>query len=323
MPGAHRRCPGGPRLAESVLAMATRALRRAGLLALVLGTTGLALGTPCRTARATGPADGSVATPAPSPAPPIDGIPCAEGQRQAMHIHVHLAVYVRGVERPVPAGIGVAGATVRRTSQGPLVVGALCFYWLHTHAADGIIHAEAPRPRSFTLGEFFDIWGMALSSHRVGDARGPVTTYLGGQRFTSSPRTLRLVDRAVIQLDVGANTPPQPYWFGFTPGPIAAAGAASAGVVAVAALATRWSWLLRLLATSLTFLLVAAWRTACGLLGVDAAGPLGDVVLAGGSAVAGGLGAAVVAARDGPGGMTRWLPALMGAATGGLAGVLG
>ncbi len=34
-----------------------------------------------------------------------------------------------------------------------------CFYWLHTHTEDGIIHIESPVQRTFTLGHFFAIWG--------------------------------------------------------------------------------------------------------------------------------------------------------------------
>jgi hypothetical protein len=30
------------------------------------------------------------------------------------------------------------------------------FTWLHTHAADDIIHTESPVNRTYTLGEFFD-----------------------------------------------------------------------------------------------------------------------------------------------------------------------
>jgi hypothetical protein len=30
---------------------------------------------------------------------------------------------------------------------------------LHTHDTSGIIHVESPTVRSFTLGEFVDLWG--------------------------------------------------------------------------------------------------------------------------------------------------------------------
>ena len=29
--------------------------------------------------------------------------------------------------------------------------------WLHTHAADGIVHIESPVDRTYTLGNFFDV----------------------------------------------------------------------------------------------------------------------------------------------------------------------
>ncbi len=38
-----------------------------------------------------------------------------------------------------------------------------CLYWLHTHTADGVIHIESPVKRTFTLGNFFDVWGPDLS----------------------------------------------------------------------------------------------------------------------------------------------------------------
>jgi hypothetical protein len=54
--------------------------------------------------------------------------------------------YVNGKQVSVPAGIGIASDNT-------------CFYWLHTHTSDGVIHIEAPSGRSFTLGNFLDIWG--------------------------------------------------------------------------------------------------------------------------------------------------------------------
>lgn len=302
--------------------MPPRALRRAGLTGAIVGAAlavAVTIGTRGAAGEA-GPPTAPAASPSPLP-PPIDGIACDQAEQQAVHLHVHLAVYADGVERPIPAGVGIVGPVTQPTSRGPVVVDGLCYYWLHTHTSDGIVHAEAPYPRSFTLGEFFDIWGRGLDPRHVGDDSGPVTAYLDGARFTADPRTLRLTDHAVIQLDVGADTAPRPYWFGFTPGSFLLAGAVAAGAVAFATLATTWSWLARLLVTSLAFVLVVSWRTACGLLGIDAAGPLGDVVVDGGSLVAGGLGAALLGARTGPGGgAARWLPAVSGALGAALAG---
>ena len=48
-----------------------------------------------------------------------------------------------------------------------------CFYWMHVHAQDGIIHIESPTPKTYELGQFFDIWGLPLSSTQIGPTRAP------------------------------------------------------------------------------------------------------------------------------------------------------
>jgi hypothetical protein len=75
--------------------------------------------------------------------------------------------------------------------------------WLHTHSADGIMHTESPIKRTYTLGDFFDIWGQPLSRRRVGPARGSVTGLFNGRVFTGDPREIPLLAHAQIQLDVG------------------------------------------------------------------------------------------------------------------------
>jgi hypothetical protein len=75
--------------------------------------------------------------------------------------------------------------------------------WLHTHAADGIIHTESPVERMYTLGDFFDVWGVRLARRRLGAARGPVTAFLDGRAFAGDPRRIPLLPHAQIQLEVG------------------------------------------------------------------------------------------------------------------------
>jgi hypothetical protein len=118
----------------------------------------------------------------------IDGISCEPTEALLFHIHAHLTIFVGGAQRHVPAGVGI---------------GTSCFMWLHTHAADGIIHTESPIERVYTLGNFFDIWGAPLDRRRVGDAGGPVTAFVDGRRFTGNPRRIPLLPHAQIQLDVG------------------------------------------------------------------------------------------------------------------------
>ena len=74
----------------------------------------------------------------------------------AQHIHAHLDIYVHGAKVTVPAEIGIpptGGITI-----------------LHTHDTTGIIHIESPDATDkYTLGEFFDIWGVKLTSTSVGE----------------------------------------------------------------------------------------------------------------------------------------------------------
>ena len=78
--------------------------------------------------------------------PTVDAsITCDAQEQLAFHIHSHLSIYVNGASVPVPAQVGIPSDNS-------------CFYWLHTHDTSGVIHMEAPVTRSFTLGNFLDIW---------------------------------------------------------------------------------------------------------------------------------------------------------------------
>jgi hypothetical protein len=145
-----------------------------------------------------------------------NGIPCARIESLLFHVHAHLAIYVDGEPREVPYGIGIGEPleVIETSDGGPYVSRGSCFSWLHTHTPDGILHIEAPIPRSFTLGDFFAVWGEPLSPTQVGSAEGPVTAYLNGELVTGDPADIPLWDKHVIQLNVGADAPPpQPYTF--------------------------------------------------------------------------------------------------------------
>ena len=134
----------------------------------------------------------------------IDGISCQVSEQVLFHIHAHLTILVDGAPRQVPAGIGIAPPyQVQQTASGKFISGAPCFMWLHTHSPDGIIHTESPMQRTYTLGDFFDIWGQPLSRVRVGPARGLVTALFDGHVYTGNPRQIPLLAHAQIQLEVG------------------------------------------------------------------------------------------------------------------------
>ncbi len=133
----------------------------------------------------------------------VDGISCQNSEQTIFHIHAHLTIFANGSPRQVPAGIGIPGAQTQNSAQGPFVSSGTCFYWLHTHAADGIIHIESPVQRTYTLGDFFDEWGQPLRPHQVGPATGPVVAIYNGQLYKGNPRDIPLNAHAQIQLEVG------------------------------------------------------------------------------------------------------------------------
>jgi hypothetical protein len=143
----------------------------------------------------------------------VDGIQCQTQEQVLFHIHAHLAIFANGQPRTVPMGIGIPNPQTQDSTSGPFVVSGSCFYWLHSHATDGIIHIESPDQRAYTLGNWFDIWGQPLSASQVGSDTGTVTAYLNGQRYSGDPRQIPLTAHAVIQLDVGTDVAPKPYTF--------------------------------------------------------------------------------------------------------------
>ena len=135
----------------------------------------------------------------------VDGIHCGATEQLAYHVHAHLVIFDRGKARQVPYGIGIGPPRkAQQTPYGAFVVAGSCFHWLHTHAADGIIHIESPTAKRYTLGNFFDVWGQPLGRDRVGPLSGHVTVLVNGRRFTGSPRSVLLRPRTQIQLDVGS-----------------------------------------------------------------------------------------------------------------------
>jgi hypothetical protein len=138
----------------------------------------------------------------------IDGIQCGSTEQLAYHIHSRLAVYVDGVMRPIPLGIGIVGLQVQQDQGFPFAAATKCYYWLHTHATDGVLHVESPTTKLYPLSDVFAIWGQPLSATQVGPATGKVTAYVNGKLFTGDPQTITLQSHETIQLDVGKDVAP-------------------------------------------------------------------------------------------------------------------
>jgi hypothetical protein len=187
------------------------ALIGAGLLVLIVIVLGRANSgpkpgpaTPALLASADGQATGQ----------PVDGIDCQQAEQVLFHIHAHLAVYIGSQPRTIPYGIGIVPPwTVGSSQEGPFVASGRCFYSLHAHTQDGIIHVESPVDRTYTLGNYFDIWRQPLGPGQVGPAKGVVTAYLNGAPYPGDPRAIPLTAHALIQLDVGTVVSPKPFTF--------------------------------------------------------------------------------------------------------------
>src|SRR5215468_986900 len=132
---------------------------------------------------------------------PIKGITCDAGEGQRIHIHQHLEIYDRGKLVEIPAFIGIPQA-VR------------CIYWLHTHTPDGIIHIEAPKDRSFTLGDFFKVWGQPLNKTQAATAKGtaklPLKVWVNGKPYSGDPAKIKLDAHTDIVIEAGPPFPAPP-----------------------------------------------------------------------------------------------------------------
>lgn len=169
---------------------------------------------PTPPAQSTGPEGIAVETgPALAPAStaadgmPVDGIQCDAAEQVAYHIHSHLLVFVNGEPRSLPYGIGLVEPVVQKTGPYSFASANRCYYWLHVHAGDGIIHIESPTQQAYTLGQFFALWRQPLNMQTVGPATGAVTAYINGKPFTGDPATIPLTNHEDIQLDVGTPAP--------------------------------------------------------------------------------------------------------------------
>jgi hypothetical protein len=142
------------------------------------------------------------------------------------HDHVHLDVIVNGRPIAVPAGVGIAepvdtgpcpplGRKNGDCATGRGFFGRVANSPLHTHSASGIIHVEADQPVVYTLGQFFDEWGVRLDRGCVGGycsgAGGQLRVYVDGRRRAGDPRRIVLTNRREIAVVFGSGRAPATY----------------------------------------------------------------------------------------------------------------
>ncbi|MFL5735857.1 MAG: hypothetical protein ACJ76P_00785 [Actinomycetota bacterium] len=128
------------------------------------------------------------------------GLP-ALGQSMAIkqHIHAHLDIYVDGNKVAVPADVGIGS-----TYSSPI----------HTHDStvtttsdSATIHVEAPTNDAYTLGQFFDVWGVRLTDACVGgyctNGNQTLQAFVNG-KLVPDPRAIPLKEHEEIVLAYGA-----------------------------------------------------------------------------------------------------------------------
>jgi hypothetical protein len=135
----------------------------------------------------------------------------------AQHKHSHLDIFVDGKHVSVPRYIGI------HTPQRFTFITEL-----HTHDAGtdgqppapgklpnqtptGVIHVESPNAdESFSLGQFFAVWGVFLSKRCVGGycqkPGTPLKFYVNGKQFRGDPVRLKLDEKDEFAIVYG--TPP-------------------------------------------------------------------------------------------------------------------
>jgi hypothetical protein len=127
------------------------------------------------------------------------GIPARAGT--TLHTHQHLDVFVNGKGVLVPAGIGIGDGLISP---------------LHTHDASGVIHVESTTVRSYSLAEFFAVWGVRLTKTCLADecGEGKLHFFVDGKP-AADPDRIVLTQHQEIAVAYGPPPKPVPSSYGF------------------------------------------------------------------------------------------------------------
>jgi hypothetical protein len=129
----------------------------------------------------------------------VNGLTCSNDS--ATYTYTQLILLQNGQQIAVPANIGVGTASIATP--------ATCVYPVNTRDNTGKIRVNSSTGATYTLGQFFEVWGQPLSSSTVADLAGTQTIYLNDNgtltKFTGDPSTIEL--RANRQIVVMVGTP--------------------------------------------------------------------------------------------------------------------
>jgi len=123
--------------------------------------------------------------------------PLAATESLQYHIHQNLQIFIDGKPFVPPAFIGIDQAS----SQIAII---------HVHAGDGVIHVESPIKRTYTLGNFFGVWGLNFTPTAIGgyknDGDKTLKVFLNGKAYPGDPTKLPLTEHEIIVVTYGTSS---------------------------------------------------------------------------------------------------------------------
>lgn len=124
------------------------------------------------------------------------GLPALSAEGTALHIHQHLDIFIDGKPVPIPANIGIDQLADFISD-------------IHVHDGTGVIHVESPTVQTFTLGQFFDIWGVKFTKDSIGgyvaSRDKTLKVYSNGTLYQGDPRSLPLQAHQEIVIVYGTD----------------------------------------------------------------------------------------------------------------------
>jgi hypothetical protein len=124
------------------------------------------------------------------------GLPALSKEGTVLHIHQHLDIFIEGKPISVPTGIGI--------NEGAGFISPI-----HTHDNTAIIHVESPTMQIFTLGQFFDIWGVRFTDQCIGrycnQGDKILEVFVNGNLFNGDPRRIELQQHQEIVVTYGTS----------------------------------------------------------------------------------------------------------------------
>jgi len=115
-------------------------------------------------------------------------VQCNVNEQSIYHIHVHLTTYIDGQRVVLPKNVGITST---------------CIYWLHTHDTSGIIHIEAPKQDTFTLGTFLRFWRDQVYATQYPIELSSTTgwkVYVNGKPYSGDFNRIQLAAHTLVTL---------------------------------------------------------------------------------------------------------------------------